>query len=289
VPDVYERAVTTMPGPAGPAGQGRPGGAKAVLYTILGEFVLPAGGAAWTATLVAAFDLLGVTEKNARQALARVADQGTIVGERHGRQVRWQLTASGRSLLEAGADRIYQFGAATDGWNGEWLVAHCPVPETQRALRHRLRTELSFVGFGELAASLAVSPHVGRQPVLHRILRRLTLTDDCLVLRSRTGSAEADLSLARRAWDLDGLGASYRSFAATHRAIHPSTPEAMFRANVELVHDWRRFPSIDPELPTELLASDWAGTTANLVFEQCRQRWSPGATEWFVNQDRTGD
>jgi phenylacetic acid degradation operon negative regulatory protein len=265
--------------------EGRHGGAKATLYTILGEAVLPTGGSAWTSTLVGALEVLGVTEKNARQALARVGEQGMIGAHRHGREVRWQLTDRGRRLLEAGADRIYRFGTLPVAWGGEWLVAHCPVPETQRALRHQLRALLSFEGFGELAASLALSPHPEREANLRRIIDDLGLTGDSVVLRSRTGSLDADADLVRRAWDLDALAATYAAFTATFGAHKPTTDETRFRSTMQLVHQWRRFPSIDPELPTDLLPAGWAGAEAGGVFHRCHDLWSPPAVAWFAQLD----
>ncbi|MDH4362721.1 MAG: PaaX family transcriptional regulator [Acidimicrobiia bacterium] len=267
------------------APQGRQHSAKALLYTILGELVLPAGGSAWTSTLLDAFGLLGITEKNARQALARVADQGMIESRRHGREARWELTPAGRKLLEAGAERIYGFGAAPMAWSGEWLLAHCPVPEAQRSLRHRLRTQLSFEGFGELSASLAVSPHAEREARLRQILDSLGLVQECVVLQCRTASPAADLDLARRAWDLDALAARYRAFSRLHAERPATGPEASFQAVVELVHDWRHFASIDPELPPELLPADWAGAGARSVFHGCHARWARGAVEWFGQRD----
>jgi phenylacetic acid degradation operon negative regulatory protein len=267
------------------APEGRPGGARALLYTVLGELVLPAGDSAWTSTLVATFDLLEVAEKNARQALARVGEQGAIAPERVGRETRWRLTAPGRRLLEGGARRIYTFGATPACWGGEWLVAHCPVPETHRAVRNRLRTRLAFEGFGELSPSLAVSPHVSREPSLRRILDELGLGADAVVLRSRTGSRAADSALVRRAWDLDALAASYREFAARHRGRRPASAEGQVRALVELVHDWRRFPFADPELPTELLPARWAGAAAAEVFADRRAAWAPAATAWFAERE----
>jgi PaaX protein central Cas2-like domain/PaaX-like protein len=162
----------------------RSSGAKALLYTILGEFVLPAGGSAWTASLVSSLGALDVTEKNARQAIARVAEQGVVRSERFGRSVRWHLTASGRHILETGAERIYHFGEPYD-WEGEWLVVHCPVPETKRPLRHQVRKRLAFEGFGELAPSLAVSPHVDRESSAREILADLDLAADSILLRAR--------------------------------------------------------------------------------------------------------
>src|SRR2546423_141155 len=85
--------------------------AKAMLLTVLGEFVLAHGAAAWTQTLVDGLGVLHVEEKNARQAIARVAEQGFVASERAGRRARWRLTPSGVELLRTGTDRIYGFGA----------------------------------------------------------------------------------------------------------------------------------------------------------------------------------
>lgn len=264
---------------------GRQGGAKAQLFTILGEFVLPSGGSAWTSTLVAASETLGIAEKNARQAIARVADQHIIEARRAGRAVRWTLTERGRRLLETGAQRIYEFGSSSADWNGEWLVAHCPVPEAQRALRHELRTDLAFEGFGELAASLVISPHVEREPGLRRILDRIGLLDDSVVLRSRTGSHDEDADIVRRAWDLDVLAAAYQAFVDRYDRVAVGDRRDQFTATVRLVHDWRRFPFTDPELPTSLLPDRWAGTTAADLFGERRQRWAEGARAWFDEQE----
>jgi len=261
------------------------GGAKALLLTVLGEFVLPAGGSAWTSSLVVAAGALGIGEKNARQALPRIADQGLIESSRHGRQVRWTLTTEGRDLLESGAARIYSFGSAFDRWDRAWLVAHCPVPESQRALRNQLRTRLAFLGFGEISASLMISPHVEREPALSEVLDALGLIDECVVLRSTTSSSEEDIDLAARAWELDALAADYRVFSEVQRRRSPSGDADTFAATVELVHDWRRFPFVDPELPTELLPDGWAGSTAAADFHDRHVAWGATARAWFSELD----
>jgi phenylacetic acid degradation operon negative regulatory protein len=261
----------------------RSSGAKALLYTILGEFVLPAGGSAWTASLVSGLGALEVTEKNARQAIARVGEQGVLRSERFGRSVRWHLTASGRHILETGAERIYHFGEPYD-WEGEWLVVHCPVPESKRPLRHQVRKRLAFEGFGELAPSLAVSPHVDRESSAREILDDLDLAAESLLLRARTGSIAADRDLVTRAWTLDSLASSYAEFIERMRRPHPSTDKDRFRATIELVHRWRGFPFVDPELPPALLPRDWVGGAAATCFRELRAAWSEGAQRWFAGR-----
>ncbi len=265
------------------------GGAKALLLTVLGEFVLPSGGSAWTSTLVTVADALGIAEKNARQALARIADQGLIESERHGRQVRWSLTPSGRALLETGAARIYSLGTTFVGWDREWLMVHCPVPESQRALRNRLRTRLAFLGFGELSASLVISPHSEREGMLRAALVALGLQGECTVLHSTTSSVRDDADLAARAWDLDALAADYRSFSEAQVDRRPGNASAMFAGVVELVHDWRRFLFVDPELPPELLPAEWAGAAAAADFSALHEAWSSSGRAWFAGLEEPSE
>lgn len=256
-------------------------GAKTQLLTVLGEFVLPGGGSVWTAELVRALGALGIGEANARQAIARTAEDGMIAAHREGRAVRWELTAEGRRLLEEGADRIYGFGRGAPDWNGDWLLVHCPVAETMRRRRDRLRTRLAFLGAGELSPSLFVSPHVGRDTEVRTVLAELGLDSDSVVLRAAVDDPTDRDALVARAWDLAALATEYATFVDRHGDRSPTSPEQAFVSSVELVDDWRRFPFVDPELPTDLLPEGWVGAVAADLFHRCRDEWSDPAREWF--------
>lgn len=264
----------------------RSGGAKALLLTVLGEFVLPTGGQVWTSSLVAAASALGLSEKNARQALARISDQGLIEGIRHGRTVRWSLTSSGRQLLESGTQRIYEFGAREVDWDGEWLLAHCPVAESQRSARNQLRTELGFLGFGELSPSLLISPHVEHDLKLREVLEQLGLLTESSILWARSVNNLEAGELVAKAWDLDELGGSYAAFNQHNRELAATTPEDSFRSIVHLVHEWRRFPFVDPELPTQLLPKKWEGAAAVVLFHEQHSKLSDDAQSWFASHER---
>jgi phenylacetic acid degradation operon negative regulatory protein len=95
--------------------------ARGLLFTLLGEFVLPGGGTAWTSAVLATFARLGVEEKTTRQALMRTAASGWLDAEKVGRRTRWRLTASAQKMLSGGADRIYSFTGPAAGWDGRWL------------------------------------------------------------------------------------------------------------------------------------------------------------------------
>jgi phenylacetic acid degradation operon negative regulatory protein len=255
--------------------------AKAVLLTVLGEMVLPRGGAVWTSTLVDALGVLGVGERNARQAVSRVADQGVVRSEKEGRKARWHLTDRGTHLLTEGTARIYGFGAVDGGWDGRWLVVLCPVPEDQRTRRHQLRTQLGFLGFGFLGPGVALSPHLEREAAATAVLADLDLLPGAVVFRAEAGDVTAPGDLLRRAWDLDALGADYGEFVAGFAARTPATGPDEFGALVELVHAWRRFPFVDPEIPDRLLPAGWPGHRAKQMFDARHAAWAPGANAWF--------
>lgn len=262
--------------------------AKALLLTTLGEFVLPHGGAVWTSTVVRALGPLRVEERNARQAAARLADAGIVVSAKDGRRARWHLTDRGRELLTVGTERIYHFGSSDDSWDGRWLVVLCSVPEEQRAKRHQLRTQLSFAGFGFLGAGVAVSPHLDREPVANAVLKALGLVPGAVVLRAESGSLVPAEELLRRAWDLDDLARRYTDFVSAFTRRRPRTGAECFAGLVELVHEWRRFPFMDPEIPSRLLPPDWPGHRAKAVFDAKHAAWAPAANEWYEGLEADG-
>lgn len=262
---------------------------KAMLLTVLGELVLPHGSSVWTSTLVRSLGLLGVGERNARQAVGRLAEQGLLRAEKHGRKARWHLTERSEHLLTTGTERIYRFGADADGWDGRWLVVLCSVPEHQRAKRHQLRTRLGFAGFGFLNAGVAMTPHLEREEVAVSVLRELDLLPDAVILRAETGSDVEPTELLRGAWDLERLAAEYEEFIAAFQRRSPRTDESRFAAVVELVHAWRRFPFVDPEIPTRLLEPNWPGRPAKELFDARHAVWRPSADTWYERTEAAGE
>lgn len=256
--------------------------ARSLLLTVLGEFVLPsAGGTVWTAAVVRALGALGVAEKAARQALARTAADGWLAGEKVGRQARFALTPAGRSLLEEGAARIYAFGPRED-WDGRWLLLSAVVPEERRAARHHLRTRLAWAGFGSAGAGLWLNPDVAREDEARRLLEAAGPLPQAASFVGRFGAVGDEAGLVASAWDLADLEARYDKFAAEVASARPRRPDEAFECCTRLVHEWRRFPFVDPGLPVSLLPTDWAGTRAAALFRRRRAEWHPPAEAWFA-------
>jgi phenylacetic acid degradation operon negative regulatory protein len=251
--------------------------ARSLLMTVLGEFVLPRGGSVWTQALVSALALFGVEDKSARQALARTAAEGWLASERVGRQVRWSLTPGGQRLLSQGAQRIYSFGRDEVEWDGRWLILLVSVPESQRDLRHRIRTQLNWAGFGSPASGVWVSPHASHQAEGQRILAEAGMAGSAMSFVASYGQIGSQDILVARSWDLGALENSYEDFIEEFSGLDPVTGEDALRAQIRLVHQWRRFPFLDPRLPAQLLPENWSGAKAADLFHARHADWHPAA------------
>jgi phenylacetic acid degradation operon negative regulatory protein len=275
-----------------------------MLFTLLGEFVLPGEGGAWTSAVLAVFERLGVAEKATRQALMRTSNAGWLTGEKVGRRTRWLLTPAATRMLTDGAQRIYSFGAMLEGigledaglentglentglrntgqsWDGQWVLVQVRIPETARRARHVVRTRLAWAGFGSLAPGLWISPHAAREQEAMRVLGEAGVAEDAHVFVARRAGLSDIRDMVAAAWDLPELEAEYEQFVAEFRS--PGAPRDVLLRQLELVHAWRRFPALDPALPRELLPPRWTGTKAAELFRDRHQRWLGDARrEWL--------
>ncbi len=256
--------------------------ARSLLLTILGEFVRPRGISVWTATLVSSLGVLGVEEKAARQAIARSAAHGVLESEKSGRRVSWHITQPGTRLLTDGARRIYGFLTDTSPWDGEWLVLSVGIPETQRQLRHRLRTRLTWLGMGSPSPAIWILPDASKVGEVATIIGELGLEERAFAWTGKLAAIGKTESLIGDAWNLGEVEERYADFLSTFAKLRAATPVEAFRAQVRLVHAWRRFPFLDPGLPRELLDHNWPGPEAAALFHRRHDEWHGDAQRYWT-------
>jgi len=249
--------------------------ARSTLLTVLGEFLLQRPDGAWQEALIAGLRLLGFTPSAARQAVVRSAREEWLEGERVGRRSRMRLTPRSAELLRDGARRIYGFGEPVS-WDGRWLLLVLRVPEPRRELRHRLTTQLAWAGFGSLGGGLWITPHVDRETRIHAEEPAQLLT-----FRAEIGALGGTEKVIAEAWDLPKLREHYEQFIEDFQRLRPRGGAGSFAAQTALVHAWRRFPFIDPDLPDDLLPRDWPRRRAHELFVDRHEKWAPAAQRHF--------
>jgi phenylacetic acid degradation operon negative regulatory protein len=248
--------------------------ARGLIFTILGEYVLPGGGTVWTSAIIEAMSRLDVEEKATRQALMRTAADGWLTAERIGRRTRWRLTPNADRLLTEGSERIYSFGGRRESWDGDWLLVLARTPETERPSRHVLRTRLTWAGFGNAAPGVWISTHAERLTEVEHALAEAGLAGEAQIFRGRHADGQLPV-LVSQAWDLASLTRRYEDFIGAFGAKSLVDPLA---AMVELVHAWRRFPWTDPDLPSDLLPAAWPRPRAATLFRRRHAQLAAAAT-----------
>jgi phenylacetic acid degradation operon negative regulatory protein len=264
--------------------------ARSLLLTVLGEFALPRAQPVWTATVLEALGRLDVEQRASRQALARTSAEGLLVPERHGRRTAWSLTDRGTALLQEGTDRIYGFMREHHTWDGRWLVLTVSIPESQRRLRHRLRTRLTWLGLGSPTSGLWVTPDAGKGEEVERVVEELGLPEQSFAWVGPAAGIGEEFRLVGAAWDLDDVEKRYLQFLDAFEDRRVTSATEAFASQVEMVQEWRRFPFLDPDLPRELLDHDWPGPHAAAVFHDRHAQWHRQAqAEWDRMQGEASD
>jgi phenylacetic acid degradation operon negative regulatory protein len=154
------------------------------------------------------------------------------------------------------------------------------VPESRRDVRHQLRTRLAWAGLGSLGGGVWLTPHVDREAELEESVLSETAAQ-VVSFHGRIGRLGEPRRVAEAAWDLDAVVEQYKAFIADFARLRPSSPAACFRVQTELVHAWRKFPFLDPDLPEDLLRPGWPRRRAHELFRDRHERWAAGARAYF--------
>jgi phenylacetic acid degradation operon negative regulatory protein len=241
-----------------------------LVVTLLGTYVRPFGRTVWSGGLVMLLREFGFSDGAARAALTRLVRRGLIARVRSGRLVHYRLTPRCERLLIEGDGRIFTLGRLPAD-AGPWTVLWHQIPEERRLERSRLGRRLRFLGFGSVQDSVWISPHDHSSEVVD-LVGELGVGEFATVFVARTGGGLGLPALVTRAWDLSGLGARYEAFCSGfERYLAPDAPAVSdreaFLVRTRLMHMFRGFAQLDPELPDELAPLSGPRTRAANIFE----------------------
>ncbi|MGV9620657.1 PaaX family transcriptional regulator [Streptomyces tendae] len=225
--------------------------------------------------LLADFD---VTSDGARAAMRRLVARGLLDTSRSGRTTAYGIPARTSEVIVERTHRMLTFGTAAPEWDGHWTVVAFSVPEQARGLRTALRSRLRLLRFAALYDGVWVSPHdlgADAQALLQELAIETATVLRCVAVPGgRSGDPVS-------AFDLASLGKEYRAFTERYEPVLESlaagliSPAEALRTRTELRVAWRRFPETDPDLPAELLPSDWDRPRAQQVFLEIYDRLGP--------------
>lgn len=250
-----------------------------LLVTLLGDYWITRTEHLPSAALVRLVGEFGVSPVGARAALSRLLRRGLLETRKVGRRTFYSLTRQAAQVLDGGGYRIVSFGLDTQPWDGSWTVAAFSVPEEQRDVRHTLRSHLRWLGFAPLYDGTWVSPRATPQAAL-AVLRDLGV-EAATVFRGRDTGDDPRPPLA--AWDLEVLRQTYQAFIERYEPLLDAvaggkvTSADALVTRTAVMDTYRTFPSLDPELPAELLPPRWPRARAREIFAQLYDTLGPMA------------
>jgi phenylacetic acid degradation operon negative regulatory protein len=250
-----------------PDRQGSPG---SLIVSFAGSYLRQLGGAIAVADLIRCLAAVGIGPSTARQALSRLKSRGFLEPARLDGRAGYRLTDAGLADLAGGDRRIFHRPEASE--SDGWVLAVFSVPESERAQRHRLRSELSWLGFGTVASGVWAAPRPLAEPT--RAVLGAADLDRYVTWFEARHLSPVDVA---QWWDLPALRAAYDGFLAAHRAdlaVANLTGEAAFTVHLRMIDAWRVFPRIDPGLPASLLPADWPAAQAWATFAGVHDRWA---------------
>ena len=255
--------------------------ARSVLVTVLGDSVLPVTKTLWLSSLFELAEPFGFSERLVRTSMFRLVAEGWMTNERIGRRSRYSMTLLAVRESEDAGRRIY--GRASDTWDGLWTFAVVDTPSMPAGERDRIVRHLRWHGFVALGRGLMASPSVG----VSSLRELLELVQPAAVVP--IGRSEFD--------ELDGLveegffaeafrtadtEAAYSRFLACYEPwsrhdIEAAAPLEAYALRTMLVHELRRIRLRVPDMPAELLPTDWIGDRAYDLAAGLYRRLSGGA------------
>ncbi|WP_436496487.1 PaaX family transcriptional regulator [Actinokineospora sp. HUAS TT18] len=251
-----------------------------LVLTILGAHVGPRSGATvWSGGLVALLAEFGFTEGAARVALTRLVRRDLLERAKDGRMVHYTVTPRAAAVLAEGDRRIFGLGRS-NGSADQWTVLWHTIPEDQRVARARLVRRLRFLGFGPVQDGTWLAPR-DRTAEVAALLDQLGVSSHAGVLLGAPAQVPDFAGFVPRVWDLDALAAGYESFVAEFDASEAEDARTAFALRVRLVHTFRQFAMLDPELPTDLVPPPPHRAAAVSLFHRAYPALAPQAQRHF--------
>lgn len=257
--------------------------ATSLIISLFGDAVAPHGGRIWLGSLIRLLEPLGLSERLVRTSVFRLAKDGWLRTEAHGRRADYVLTPAGRRRFDEASRHIYASHAPL--WDRRWRLI-LVVGELDPKERDGLRRALFWQGFGVLDASTFIHPSADLGAAFDALVAEgfsglLGKLMPLLAAESRFELSASDAELVRRAWNLDALAQAYAKFVSAYLPIlaelrrerHAAVDaEDAFLLRTLLIHDYRRLLLRDPELPEVLLPADWSGQQARLLCRELYRR-----------------
>jgi phenylacetic acid degradation operon negative regulatory protein len=262
---------------------------KAAMLTLYGDYVRHRSAEIGIGSLIELLSNFDLSSQSVRSAVLRMCRAGLLKVRHNGKKSYYSLTEESIRLLKEGEQRI--FDRNNFSWNGSWSIVVYSIPEEKRESRDILRQELTWMGYGPLGTSTWISPHDSSK-LVERLANKLGIKEYMQVFQARYMGFSNPKTVISHCWDINRIHKRYADFITEHRrkldeykkrlkngkSIYPSE---YFAERFMLIHEYRRLPYIDPDLPEELLPKNWLRSEASALFTEYHDMLAEKANKYF--------
>ncbi|MDR7359401.1 phenylacetic acid degradation operon negative regulatory protein [Paeniglutamicibacter sulfureus] len=238
------------------------------------------------ATIISLMQDIGVESTGTRSSISRLKKRGVIDSIQVNGRNGYALAPSVIETFVEGDERIFHPRRAKA--DDQWLLATFTVPESQRNIRHKIRSSLVRMGFGSVTPGLWIAPGHLRDSVLAYFDTRGLNEYLEFFMADHIGDADLRKNIGTW-WDLPALDALYSDFLDRNRGLlsawarrsksgsNPESDALAFADYLVLITQWRRLPYLDPGLPIKFLPENWNALEAEHLFQELHALLSPCA------------
>lgn len=254
---------------------------RQLIVTVYGLYARDTDGWLSVASLIQLLADLGVEAPTVRSCVSRLKRAGLLEAQSVSGTAGYRISPETERMLRDGDPRIFAARRATV--DEGWVLVVFSVPESERAKRHTLRTQLTRLGFGSVSAGVWIAPgHVHDEA--ESMLARHGLRSYADLFRAdylSVGGGDGDELAAkvRSWWDTARLQRLYVEFLTAHRPVAERIANGTEVTDRE-AFDVHRGPHrlaaklvyLDPGVARELLPGEWSGTHASELFDEMHAR-----------------
>lgn len=263
-----------------------------VIFTLFAMYARPPHAVLPIGALITLMGDLGFESQGVRSAVSRLKRKGILVSERHGEHAAYSLDPSMANIMRDGDERIFSETRPDSG--GKWVLATFSVPESQRSLRHQIRSALRRLGYGQAGQGLWIAPAANLHEAQISLERQELSQYVEFFIGNYAGQSDLSVKIGQW-WDLQALNASFDEFLELYSdlserwredcdsAERPASHRERdaFQIYAPMLTVWRRMPYMVPPLPADAVPEEWNGPRVRAIFHEAHQLLS-GPAERYV-------
>lgn len=265
-----------------------------LISTIYGDSLLHRGGNMSLSSLIHLMELFGFNERAVRTAVFRLVKKQWLVSEKIGRISDYRFTEESRERYFRAEQRIYNLQLRE--WDNYWSLVLLDHIETEQ--KTILKKELEWLGYASISTNMMAYPDGQDQQRLHYLFSRLQLIEQMMVFKSEllpNVASNVNQLIVEKNWQLNDIKERYLQYLEYFRDIYqllkqerPNTQQA-FQIRTLLIHYYRRIVLKDPNLPLELLPTDWPSINALSLTANIYKEIDELADEYFLSIAKTAE